>query len=197
MSAPYYLADDYRSALQALLPRGRVWPRSLDATQSKAIAGLAPTCERLNSRANYLIVDAFPGTTLELLPDWESSVGLPDTCASTAATVDDRHSAVVSRISASGGQSVPYFIGIAKALGYTITITQFVPFRFGQRFGMPLCGNDWAFAWQVNAPQFTVTQFKFGSSGFGEPFASWGNTSLQCVIRKFAPAHTTVLFSYS
>lgn len=196
MSAPNYSAADYLRALQALLPRGRVWPRDPDAKQTAVLSGFTPCFETLTARANHLLVDAFPASTYELLPEWESTLGLPDPCAGEAPTTQQRVAQVVARLVASGGQSIRYFTAVAAALGYAITITQFVPSRFGKRFGTAFGGTAWAFAWQVNAPTFTINQLQFGGS-FGTPFASWGNNVLQCELQRLAPAHTTVSFSYS
>jgi uncharacterized protein YmfQ (DUF2313 family) len=61
---------------------------------------------------------------------------------------------------------------------------------------MAFGGNDWAFAWQVNAPTFTVSRLQFGGA-FGSPFASWGNNVLQCELQRYTPAHTMLLFEFS
>jgi len=196
MAAPNYSAADYLHALQALLPRGRVWSRDPDSAQTKVLSGFVHGIAALTARANYLLTDAFPASTFELLPEWESTLGLPDPCAGEASTRQQRVAQVVARLIATGGQSIPYFTAIAAALGYAITITQFMPSRFGKRFGSPFGGIAWAFAWQVNAPTFTISSLQFGGS-FGTPFASWGNNVLQCELQRLAPAHTTVLFSYS
>jgi uncharacterized protein YmfQ (DUF2313 family) len=196
MLAPNFNAANFLSAMQALLPRGRVWPRESETIQTQVLAGLAPCYERQTARANYLLVDAFPASAYELLPEWESTLGLPDPCAGPAPTIEQRRAQVVSRLTATGGQSIAYFKAVAAALGYAITITQFVPSRFGKTFGSLFGGTAWAFAWQVNAPSFTVTTFQFGGS-FGSAFAQWGNNVLQCELQTYAPAHTAVLFSYS
>lgn len=194
---PAYLAADYLAAAQSLAPRGRVWPKEISATFTATLAGLAPTYERQNARANNLLVDAFPTTTLELLPDWESSLGLPDPCIGSQPTIQQRRDQVVARFIAGGGQSVAFFTAFALALGYPITITQYSPSRFGMLFGGVFGGDAWAHTWQVNAPSFTVQPFLFGADGFGEPFANWQNTVLQCEIQRLAPAHTVVVFNYS
>ena len=196
MRAPNFSAADYLRALQAHLPRGRVWPRDSDASQTKVLGTLTPCFARLNARANNLLVDAFPASTYELLPEWEATLGLPDPCAGEAPTTQQRVAQVVSRLTAMGGQSIAYFKAVAAALGYPITITQFVPSRFGKAFGTLFGGTAWAFAWQVDAPTFTINSLQFGGS-FGTPFATWGNNVLQCEIERLSPAHTTVLFSYS
>lgn len=196
MLAQYFNAANFLSATQALMPPGRIWSRDSDAIQTKVLTGLAPSYERQTARANYLLIDAFPPTTFELLPEWEATLGLPDPCAGELPLTQQRVAQVVSRLTATGGQSITYFTAAAAALGYAITITQFVPSRFGKRFGTLFGGTAWAFAWQVNAPTFTINSLQFGGS-FGTPFATWGNNVLQCELQAYSPAHTTVLFSYS
>ncbi len=192
-----YSAQDYLALLQGLLPRGPVWPREATSVQTQLLATLMPTWATLAGRDANLLVDGFPSTTLELLPEWELSVGLPDPCAGEAPTIEARRNQVVARFAGLGGQSVPYFIQFAANLGYPITVTEFAPFRFGHPFGQPLYGLAWAFAWQVNAPTYTVDYFRFGESAMGEPFASFGNTVLQCELQRLKPAHTTLLFNYT
>ncbi|NDV77092.1 YmfQ family protein [Burkholderia cenocepacia] len=194
MAAPTLLAANFLSAIQALLPRGQVWPRDPDAVQTKALSGLAPSYERNTSRANYLLADAFPGTALELLPEWEASLGLPDPCAGSAPTLQQRRAQVVARLANSGGQSIQFYIDFAKSLGFDVTVTQFTPFRVGQNSaGDAVNSEAWAHAWRVNAPAVTVSYFRAGQSAAGEPLAVWGNSVLACEMRSIKPAHTQVI----
>lgn len=198
MAAPNYQSSDFLSALQALMPRGLVWPRDPTSVMAQVMAGLAPTWARHTERNNNLLVDAFPATAVELLPEWESALGLPDPCAGVAPTVSARQAQVVARFAGSGGQSAAYYIAYAAILGYTITITEFAPARAGQlRAGQPLNGAAWAFAWRINAPLNTVVKAKVGSARAGDPLASWGNAVLQCELSEIAPAHTILIFAYS
>lgn len=198
MAAPQFSAQDYLQALQALLPRGHVWPRDADATQTKLVAALARVYERTNLRADQLLSDAFPATTFELLPEWEETLGLPDPCAGPAPTVGARRAQVVARVKAQGGQSVAYLTAFAASLGYTITITQYVPARAGLlKAGQPLNGPDWAHAWSVTAPGNTVTHAQAGTLAAGEPLAYWGNTVLGCELAEVKPAHSTLFFNYT
>lgn len=198
MTAPAYTAADYLSALQALLPRGRVWPREPDAAQTKALSGLAPIYERSNAKANQLLIDAFPATTYELLPEWEAALGLPDPCVGQGPTLQIRRAQVVARFVNSGGQSVAYMISYALNLGYAVTITQFAPARAGQLRAGQQCGdNAWAYAWRVNGALNTSYAFRAGLSAAGEPLSTNGNAVLECELRQIAAAHTTVFFKYS
>ena len=196
--APAYTAADYLSALQSLLPRGHAWPRAPDAVQTSALAGLTPIYARQNLRANHLLVDGFPTTTVELLPEWEAALGLPDPCAGPAPTLQGRRAQVVARFTAAGGQSINYMKSFALSLGYAIDITQFIPARAGiLRAGQPLCGNAFAHAWRVSTPLHSSFAFRAGLSMAGEPLTSISNAVLECELRKVAPAHTVVFFNYT
>lgn len=198
MSAPLYSAADFLAAFQALMPRGRVWPRDADAVQTNVLSGLSPSQARQNARSNQLLVDAFPVSTIELLPEWELTLGLPDPCAGPSPTIATRRAQVVARVKTVGGQSVPYFIAYALALGYAITVTEFVPARLGlARAGQPLMGDAWAHAWQINATLHTVVRAQIGISTAGDPLAYWSNAVLECQLREVMPAHTVLIFSYT
>ncbi|MDA8092358.1 MAG: YmfQ family protein [Betaproteobacteria bacterium] len=197
MAAPAYSQDDYRSALQALLPRGRVWPRNANSVQTSTLAGFAASFARSNGAAIDLLMDAFPSSTVNLLAEWESTVGLPDTCAGLQPTIQARRTQMLSRLTSLGGQSIAYFTALAAALGYSITVTQFAPSRFGRPFGAQFGGVAWAYAWQVNAASYVIQKFRFGADVLGEPFAAWGSTVMQCELQAAAPAHTTLNFNYT
>ncbi|WP_069267430.1 YmfQ family protein [Paraburkholderia nodosa] len=197
MLAPNYSAADYLRALQALLPRGRVWPRDTDAKQSAVLGTLTPVFERLNARANNLLIDAFPASTYELLPEWELTLGLPDPCAGEQPTVAARRAQVLARFAGTGGQSIQYFIDYAARLGFTVTVTQYAPFRMGQQaMGSQLGSPDWAFTWAVNAPLASLIPFTMGQSAMGDALQSWNNTVLECELNTVKPAHTLLLFTY-
>jgi len=191
-------ASDYLWQFQRLLPRGLIWQRAWGTYQAEQLLTLMPTWVRLHGRANDLITETFPCSTTELLVEWERSLGLPDPCTGPLDTLQERQRAVCTKFRARGGQSIAYYEQVASALGYTITITQFAPFRVGwNRVGDRLYGEEWANAWRVNGPQTTITYFRVGRSTVGEALRAWGNELLECTIRAIAPAHTTLIFAYA
>jgi uncharacterized protein YmfQ (DUF2313 family) len=194
---PSFQATDFLVALQACMPRGRVWPTDLDAVQSQVLQGLAVPFQQHNDRANYLLVDAFPATTEELLPEWEATLGLPDPCAGPQPTIAARQAQVLARFAGAGGQSVAYFIDYAEKLGFTVSVTQYTPFRMGQQgMGDQLGSDDWAFTWEVNAPLASIIPFLMGQSAMGDALQTWNNAVLECELNEIKPAHTILLFSY-
>ena len=193
-------ATDYLRQLQALLPPGAAWPRDDDAALSRLLAAAADELARIDRRAEQLIDEADPRTTAEMLADWERVAGLPDPCVAAsgeAQSVPQRHAALVARLAALGGQAAAYFIALAASLGYAITIEEFRPFRAGaSRAGDALTNGDWSFTWRVYAPPTTPVTFRAGQSAAGDALRSWSNVALECVLNRFKPAHTNLLFAY-
>ena len=190
-------AADLAELFLRLLPRGRVWPKVMDALQPQAVAALMPTYQRLIERDNNILVDAFPATTVELLYEWEASLGLPDPCAGPDPTIEQRQAHVVARLTQSNGPSIPSLTAFAAALGYTITITEFAPARADITCADDPCYEpEWAFVWQVNAPSITAEYACADTAFADDPLITIGNTVLQCEMQRLAPAHTVLQFNY-
>jgi uncharacterized protein YmfQ (DUF2313 family) len=197
MSAPNYSAADFLSALQNLMPRGLAWPTAPDAVMAQVMACLSPTFARHTAQNNNLLIDAFPATTVQLLPEWEAALGLPDLCAGPSPTLQARQAQVLVRFAGSGGQSVPYYVNYAATFGFPVTVTEYTPFRVGQQtMGDPLGTQDWAFTWQVNSPITAPTLFRAGHSVADEALVTWGTNILRCEFARVQPAHTIMNMAY-
>jgi uncharacterized protein YmfQ (DUF2313 family) len=190
--------EQYREQLQALLPVGPAWDPELAPEIDAILGGMATELARIEGRVVDLVGEMDPATTAELLGDWERVAGLPDKCAGTLeTTVQGRRNALLAKLNATGGQSKAYFIALAAALGYQITIEEFHPFQAGRAAaGDILTNGGWRFTWRVHAPEVTVIPFRAGRSAAGEQLRAWGNDTLVCKLRQLAPAHTVVLFAY-
>lgn len=191
-------AAEYLEQLKALLPPGRAFPREPGTSMEDLLDGMAQELARVDERGEELTVEANPQFTTEMLTDWERVAGLPDKCSGTLETTIQGHRQVLlAKLTATGGQSPAYFIEVAAALGYEVTITEFRPFQAGwSQAGDALTNGDWVFTWRVNAPEVTTIPFRAGLSVAGEPLQAWGNDTLECKINQLKPAHTIVLYGY-
>jgi uncharacterized protein YmfQ (DUF2313 family) len=191
-------STDYLHQLQALLPQGPAWPRE-ESPLTRLLTGLAQELARVDGRAVTLLEEADPRTTAELFADWERVAGLPDACAQAFGgdqTLAQRRAALVGKLTTLGGQSAAYYVGLAAALGYAITVEDFHEHTVDDDVDHPLYGEAWAFAWQVNGALNEVTELTVDDT-VNDPLASWGTALLECVIERLKPAHTIVLFSYT
>ena len=186
---------DYRDALIALLPQGDAWPTDADSELGLLLTGLAEEFARIDRRAGDLLNESHPSQTFELFDEWEAEYALPDTCTSDP-SFQERRFDLVQRYRQLGGQSRPFFIEMAAALGYTITITEYQERTFGMDHGTDYGGTDWNWVWQVNAAQTNYAERSMGDP-FGEYYREWGNERLECALNRLLHAHRYLIFSYS
>lgn len=195
-------AEAYAGQLRQLLPRGPAWDFPPDGVFAGLLGALGEEFARIDLRALDLVEEADPRTTLELLPDWERVAALPDACAGAPDNVRERQIALHHKLTRLGSQSRAAYIEMAARIGYSITIEEHHPARIGVRLGTNLNGPDWAFAWTVHVRPFPGLgqQLTFAVARLGDRLGvrlrGFGALDIECLIRRSAPAHTVVLFSY-
>lgn len=190
-------ARQYRQRLQDLLPQGIAWPREDSAPLTQLLDGMADEMARLDVRAEQLLREANPRTTLELLPDWERVAGLPDTCTpASPRTLEQRRAALVQKLSSLGGQSRAYFLALCAVLGFNVTITEFDLHTCRSDCAAGINSLNWRFAWRINVAQAQTISYQTVSDSCVTPLASWGNAEFECVLSRLKPAHTLLIFAY-
>jgi len=189
---------EYLAQARALLPPGPAWPRDQQAYISRLLLGLSVEFARVDARASSLLNEADPRSTVELLIDWERVAGLPDGCLLDAGFVpstEQRRASLVSRLTMQGAQSLTYFGELAASLGYMVTVSEFDVFDVNDDVSDLIYGVAWAHVWQVQSVLNQPVSF-FVTSTVADPLASWSNVALECVLNRFKPAHSVLLFSY-
>lgn len=199
--------DAWTDAFAKLHPTGKVWARDPGLPLGEYLRGQASIWAlSVSVKARLLLdVEAFPDTTTAMLPEWERAVGLPEDCYATAEqTIEGRRALLLRKLTTQGGQSRAYFIGLASDLGYPeARITEWTPFRCGYsgvgnprwRTGSPLQRN----VWRMHVGMSDVTYFRCGRGRVGrDPQARLRRAeALECLVRKWKPAHTDVIFTYT
>lgn len=113
---------EWLTALQQVMPRGKAWPRDNDADLNRFLRALAARLTRIEYDASRLHVEMRPETTLQLLPEWEQYLALPE-CGIAATTTEARRRAVVEKYRRKGGLATWQIEAAAAALGFTIKVT--------------------------------------------------------------------------
>lgn len=191
-------AADFETAIaERLLPRGLAWTRVAGSVLQRFWRVIADAIAGVHARtADLTEREAWPPASVELLPDWERVLGLPDPCLGANPVTSARQASVAARLAATGGQSIPYFVQLAQLLGGTIAVTEYQPFRLGvDAWGDPLRGASWAYVWQVELSGASLFWFEFGASTWGEPFWQVLGGAIACEIKRLSPAHTMVVFT--
>ena len=204
---------DYGTALASLLPTGLAWPREANSVLMRLVGGLANVLGFVDARAADLLErEVDPRFTIEMLEDWERAFGLPDECLSEPLTVADRRDALLLRITMLGAQSREFFIATALRIGYTITIQEFAPFMTGvscvgdtrhlddgTHYRWEIGPPEMRFYWRirVNAVRFSWFRASSGQAGIDPHLRFAIATDLECILRRWKPAHTEIIFDYS
>lgn len=192
-------AEDYLHQAQELMPAGPAWPRDLDAYVSRLLLGLNAEFARVDQHATTLLDEADPRTAADLLLDWERVAGLPDGCVASAGedqSTVQRRSALLARLTMVGAQSPAYYVALAASLGYQITVTEFDVHDVEDDVEAPIAGEPWAHVWQIESTLHQVVEITVESS-VEDALADWSNVVLECVLNRFKPAHTLLLFAYT
>jgi uncharacterized protein YmfQ (DUF2313 family) len=191
--------DEWTRTLVDLLPRGAVWPRDSATVLWRFWMAIADAMLAIQARDCDLLAESYPCGADELLEDWERVLGLPDECTQNVAwPLTSRQAFVCAKLATQGGQSRNYFIALAAAYGYTISISEHEPWRIGCRdfcdcyMGQPVC---W---WTVECASLPVHHATVGCWYLGELLCVvQGADVLECIIRRAAPANSIVTFKYT
>lgn len=193
----------YAGQMQQLLPTGPAWQVPPGGVMAGLLLALGEEFARIDGRAAALLDEADPRSALELLPDWERVAGLPDECTGQPDDTGERQVALHQKLTGLGGQNRAAYVELAARIGYSIVIEEHREARVGMRAGDPVNGLAWAFAWTVHVtpPEGFLTEGEFLAYAkvgdrAGVRLVGYGRLDIECVIRRAAPAHTTVLFAY-
>lgn len=159
----------------------------------KLLRTFAIELERFEDRVVALLREAIPGLSREILPEWETDLGLPDSCSPLASTEEERaricHAKYTGYYS---GQNKQFFIDYALSLGAVIEVYEYLGYGSVFRVDknrvdrMPIYGIDGSRLWSITA------KFKWIIK-----VISIGDVSLEylkCRISQVAPAHTVIIW---
>lgn len=199
-------AEDYVQQIKALLPYGLAWNRE-DVASSFAlmIECWAAEFARIDARVNQLLEEVDPRFCSETFEEWLIQWGVPDPClelwgAMTAAGLvpDVLRKALVQKVSEPGGNTLGFFLRLANSYGYDIAI-----FDKSQSFNVLSYITD-PLETKVKPHHFVVLVSRGGGSivwhkttgTADEPIAWWGDKVVECLLRRYCPAHAEIEIGY-
>lgn len=198
------LAAAYLRQMVEMLPEGPFYDdfRTVGGSGWKLLSARAGVWARLHKSFMDLMDEAVPWRARQTLAAREAEAGLPDKCTSgRATTLQERQAAVGSRWKRVGFRHrIVDFEALAQSLGYSVTVTAGRPFRLGvSRFGIDRFNPKRASVvlhFLVHGPR--KVRFRFGVSQLGaDPFLKVQRAEdFECMVRKLAHSHVTVLFEY-
>ena len=203
--------EDYAHAMLAMLPTGQAWPEDDDSDLTNVVTGLCAIYGNVDARAADLLEqESDPTKTLEMLDDWERNWGLPESCFLEGHTIGERRDVLLLKMTLLGAQSREFFIYVASLLGYTITITEYAPFMCGVSeagdtrdaqgdYHWEIGPEEIRFYWTVHVGLMSLTWFRASTGQAGvDPHLRLGIADdLECLLNRWKPAHTLIVFDYS
>lgn len=153
----------------------------------------AAELERFEQRITSLRNEAIPGLSHDLLTDWETDLGLPDTCSSLADTIEERQDIAHAKYTGKyTGMSKQFYIDYASSLGFTIFVYDNPggrPFRVDKSRvdRTPLDGIDGARLASVGVLHKVSIRIVGTSSTVSSAY-------LRCRIEQIKPAHIEIVW---
>lgn len=190
---------EYHGQLRSLLPSGPAWDPERVPEIDQVLKSIARELQRIDTRAVELLNEMDPAGVNELVPEWEFVMGLPDRCLGISPAFEERRLAVRRRLVDVGGQTPAFFARLAQSLGYPeARVTEYRAPRFGRsRLGQSHFGTWTAqLMWILESGPRRRLGRRFGASYWGQRFGSNPARSLECVIRRSAPAHGLEFINY-
>lgn len=185
----------YRDLLGLLLP-----PVSYDTTGARldgVLTAEANALEEAEESARAVAIAIIPGPAA-LFPEWER---LLDITPPIGADDESRLRAIIMRIRATGGLSIPYFLDLASTLGYDVDIQEPQPFLAGESdAGDVLYVPEIIWCWIVvvhgHSGGLAQDFFHAGESITDGVLRLFGDPVIEGVINEMKPAWTLAWFKY-
>jgi len=189
--------EEHADALADYMPNGRLFEAKKigDSNYRQLLRGIGG---ELFTAEGYLISlnqEYLPDQTVLFIEEWETALGIPDDCFSTAGSIDGRRKNILIKLASLGIQTATDFEALGEIFGVDVivhagrdvgsTFPMVFPFIFFDR------SSDSRFTIVVDfiveaANRFPLTfPFTFGSSEIA---------ILECLFNKLKPSNCNVLF---
>jgi uncharacterized protein YmfQ (DUF2313 family) len=168
-----------------------------DAVLRKVLLGLASEWLNFRSTLNDVVSEYDPNNTTSLIEEWETFVGIPDSCIAVASTLEQRRLNVLLKLAGINVSTAKQFKNVAAILGYTIGVSNGVD---TSTFPLQL---PFLLISQASAPFTIVITLPVSLKPVGFPLTFPFTLTeaepaiLNCLFNKLKPANTQLFFRYS
>lgn len=188
--------EDTTDFLASHFPDGRVWEaKNVDDTEMR---NLIKCCARafvlIQEEIYRLAIEADINLTVDLLPDWGNSVGLPNQCVLNLDSLEKRRHAVIQRLRKIAVTTKADFELMALELGYVVEVEPGVK-HGGFQYDFPIYFGStnprfWMIVKYINSI-FPVESFSYNFPIiFGEsPFKI-----INCLFKQIVPANVIIYY---
>jgi len=193
--APRPAIAEWLTATMDLLPQGIAWARDPESNLGRLLGVVAgERALRHDRKLTLLEVESFPTTSVELLAEWEQAAGLPDPCRALPGTLAERWADLADQFFADHPPTPENMIAWAARAGWNVEIREQRDFVAGVSMAGDAVGES-DFVWIVTVLGQEIRWFRAGENASGDLLFTYPDlTTLECVLRRAAPAHTQIDF---
>lgn len=193
---------EHTDSLVQYLPGGPLFESTNEQSTNlrKFFAGLAFEIKRLEDFANGISVEHNINCTEALINEWESAVGIPDSCFPGTGDLETRRNHVLIKLSSLGVSTAQGFIDLAALFGFKALIPSaatyaIFPLHFPAAFYSSPMQARYTMLVYIDiseAPEvFPFVEF------FPIPFYSNITNIIECLFKKLAPSNVRLVFKYT
>lgn len=195
--------EEHTNSLVAYLPGGELFDAKNEygSTLRNLFAGLAYEMKRVDDLMNAVSVEHDIRCTENLITEWESALGIPDSCFPGTGSIETRRSHVLIKLASLGVSTAKGFIDLAALFGFKALIPSAAtyavfPLAFPAAFYQ--YAQDARFTMLIYLDSGVAPEvFPFEATKFPIPFFSSISNIIECLFRKLAPANVIVKFVYT
>lgn len=188
--------EQYTDSLADYLPGGLLFAsRSVqDSNFRKLLRGMSGELFRSNGLLKEYCEQMIPDQTVKFIDEWESAVGIPDSCFKGTGTLTERRRDILTKLAALGVQTRQDFIDLAATFGVAITINAGIDeITFPLTFPVVMFGTLKEARFTI-VVRFTVQAANRFPLVFPITFGSGEIAILECLFTKLKPANCDIIF---
>ena len=191
--------QEQADVLASYLPDNAIFAEknNLDSNYRKLLNGLAVEFKRLRNVINSIRSDYFPENTTEFIENWETQLNIPDECIDVSTDISERRNNVMLKLNGVNATTKEDFEAMIAAAGIDATISNAVD-QASLPLTLPFLLVD-----SDDAPFTIIVNLDASLEPSGLPLtlpftlSSQAPSNIECLLRKYVPAHCQVIFRYS
>ncbi|MFB9086062.1 YmfQ family protein [Erwinia tracheiphila] len=188
-------AQDYQQSGLKLLPNGKAWTKKPDSQLARLMLATGEEFARVDSINDALLNEMHPDRAFLLLDSWEDFAGLPDCSIDRDAPIENRRSALKTRLTMAGSLCIPFYEQLAASRGYSIRLVERYPHHCLRSCIYPIHPETNWFRVFVYVAS-TVTHYSTVLDNCTQRLRVADAADLECLLERYTPAETEFIFIY-
>ncbi|ENM3953878.1 YmfQ family protein [Vibrio cholerae] len=178
--------EQWSNSIMQQMPRGVIWQRETTLDLYKYAAGYAPRLEAAEISAEGLLFEMRPETTLQMLPEWEDYLALPE-CNAGKQAIESRRAAVVEKYHRKGGLQAWNIEKLASDLGFDVEVQELFPHHCLRGCDYPLYEEKYRHILRIHVKGITQA-YATCLDDCLTPLVSQTAAILECTLNRFKMA---------